>query len=105
MLMSRSAQLYVRAPNYSKFSSRYIIRAFVMSSLTNDGSKSSVGQLLYYLWNVATVLVLLNILISLFASAYSEVSFACPQTGRVPLHLTWTDCQRRRGRVSRFLCK
>ncbi|KAI0346876.1 calcium activated cation channel [Trametopsis cervina] len=31
------------------------------------------GLFLYYLWNVATVVILLNILISLFASAYDDV--------------------------------
>ena len=28
---------------------------------------------LYYFWNVATALVLINVLISLFSSAYSDV--------------------------------
>lgn len=31
---------------------------------------------LFYFWNVATALVLINVLISLFASAYSDVSRA-----------------------------
>ncbi|KAH9977639.1 calcium activated cation channel [Lactifluus volemus] len=54
-------QSLLQSPDYSKFSGRYIIRAFLC------------WPMLYYLWNVATVLVLLNILISLFASAYSDV--------------------------------
>lgn len=29
---------------------------------------------LYYFWNVVTALVLINVLISLFSSAYSDVS-------------------------------
>ncbi|KAI0036049.1 calcium activated cation channel [Vararia minispora EC-137] len=31
------------------------------------------GMILYYLWNVATVVILLNVLISLFSSAYDDV--------------------------------
>lgn len=31
---------------------------------------------LFYFWNVATALVLINVLISLFSSAYSDVSHA-----------------------------
>ncbi|KAM5535497.1 hypothetical protein V8D89_010834 [Ganoderma adspersum] len=34
---------------------------------------STAGLMLYYLWNVATAVILLNILISLFASAYEDV--------------------------------
>lgn len=34
---------------------------------------SPAGQILYYLWNVATALILLNVLISLFSSAYNDV--------------------------------
>ena len=30
---------------------------------------------LYYFWNVVTALVLINVLISLFSSAYSDVSY------------------------------
>lgn len=32
-----------------------------------------VGLGLYYLWNVATTVILLNILVSLFSSAYQDV--------------------------------
>jgi len=45
----------LQSPNYEKF------------------ANSPVGLALYYLWNLTTVVILLNVLISLFASAYSEV--------------------------------
>ncbi|KAG0709856.1 hypothetical protein DFH29DRAFT_841605 [Suillus ampliporus] len=45
----------LQSPNYEKFSS------------------SPVGLALYYLWNVTTAIILLNVLISLFSSAYSDV--------------------------------
>lgn len=37
---------------------------------------SPAGMTLFYFWNVATALVLINVLISLFSSAYSDVSHA-----------------------------
>ncbi|KAI0254847.1 hypothetical protein BJV78DRAFT_881185 [Lactifluus subvellereus] len=55
VVMHLMVQSLLQSPDYGKFAG------------------SSASQLLYYFWNVATVLVLLNILISLFASAYSEV--------------------------------
>ncbi|KAG2369676.1 hypothetical protein BDR07DRAFT_1388088 [Suillus spraguei] len=45
----------LQSPNYDRFSS------------------SPVGLTLYYLWNVTTAIILLNVLISLFSSAYAEV--------------------------------
>ncbi|OCH94327.1 calcium activated cation channel [Obba rivulosa] len=48
-------QALLQAPDYEMFAS------------------SVAGQILYYLWNVATAIVLLNVLISLFASAYEDV--------------------------------
>ncbi|KAJ7490323.1 calcium activated cation channel [Mycena galericulata] len=48
-------QALLQAPNYDKFSG------------------SPAGLTLYYLWGVITCLILLNILISLFSSAYSDV--------------------------------
>jgi hypothetical protein len=48
-------QSLLQSPNYDKFAG------------------STAGQTLYYFWNVATTIVLLNVLISLFASAYSDV--------------------------------
>ncbi|EMD40953.1 hypothetical protein CERSUDRAFT_111528 [Gelatoporia subvermispora B] len=48
-------QALLQAPDYSRF------------------DNSPAGQILYYLWNVATVVILLNVLISLFSSAYEDV--------------------------------
>jgi len=48
-------QSLLQAPNYDKFAG------------------SPAGMTLYYFWNVATALVLINVLISLFSSAYSDV--------------------------------
>ncbi|KIJ69974.1 hypothetical protein HYDPIDRAFT_104644 [Hydnomerulius pinastri MD-312] len=45
----------LQSPNYDKFAT------------------SPVGLTLYYLWNLSTAVILLNVLISLFSSAYSEV--------------------------------
>ncbi|KAH7930691.1 hypothetical protein BV22DRAFT_1139072 [Leucogyrophana mollusca] len=48
-------QALLQSPNYDKF------------------SISPVGLALYYLWNLVTAVILLNVLISLFSSAYSDV--------------------------------
>jgi len=48
-------QSLLQAPNYDKFAG------------------SPAGITLYYFWNVVTALVLINVLISLFSSAYSDV--------------------------------
>jgi len=45
----------LQAPNYDKFSG------------------SPIPLIFYYFWNVVTVLILINVLISLFSSAYSDV--------------------------------
>lgn len=45
----------LQSPNYDRFSG------------------SPVGLTLYYLWNVTTAIILLNVLISLFSSAYGDV--------------------------------
>ncbi|OJA19294.1 hypothetical protein AZE42_00451 [Rhizopogon vesiculosus] len=45
----------LQSPNYDRFSA------------------SPVGLALYYLWNITTAIILLNVLISLFSSAYSDV--------------------------------
>ncbi|KAF9226676.1 hypothetical protein BS17DRAFT_800677 [Gyrodon lividus] len=45
----------LQSPNYDKFAA------------------SPVGLTLYYLWNLTTAVILLNVLISLFSSAYSDV--------------------------------
>ncbi|KAI1796187.1 calcium activated cation channel [Ganoderma leucocontextum] len=49
-------QALLQAPNYDMFM-----------------GTSPAGLILYYLWNVATAVILLNVLISLFASAYEDV--------------------------------
>ncbi|EIW82309.1 hypothetical protein CONPUDRAFT_81817 [Coniophora puteana RWD-64-598 SS2] len=48
-------QALLQSPNYEKF------------------APSIAGLILYYFWNVVTALILLNVLISLFSSAYSDV--------------------------------
>ncbi|EGO02051.1 hypothetical protein SERLA73DRAFT_71198 [Serpula lacrymans var. lacrymans S7.3] len=56
---------------------RVIVHVLVQALLSSpDYAKfalSPVGQLLYYLWNLVTAVILLNVLISLFSSAYSDV--------------------------------
>jgi hypothetical protein len=54
-VMHAMVQSLLQAPNYEKF------------------ANSTAGITLYYFWNVATALVLINVLISLFSSAYSDV--------------------------------
>ncbi|KAI9467155.1 calcium activated cation channel [Lactarius psammicola] len=58
-------------------SSSVIIHVMVQSLLQSpDYDKfagSTAGQTLFYFWNIATIIVLLNVLISLFSSAYSDV--------------------------------
>ncbi|KAI0276307.1 hypothetical protein BGY98DRAFT_1090269 [Russula aff. rugulosa BPL654] len=55
VVMHIMVQSLLQAPNYDKFAG------------------SSAGMTLYYFWNVVTALVLINVLISLFSSAYSDV--------------------------------
>lgn len=45
----------LQSPNYERFSA------------------SPVGLVLFYFWNITTAIILLNVLISLFSSAYSDV--------------------------------
>jgi len=54
-VMHVMVQSLLQAPNYDKFAG------------------SPAGITLYYFWNVVTALVLINVLISLFSSAYSDV--------------------------------
>jgi len=58
-------------------SSSVIVHVMVQSLLQSpDYDKfagTAAGQILYYFWNVATTIVLLNVLISLFSSAYSDI--------------------------------
>ncbi|KAI0677344.1 hypothetical protein C8Q78DRAFT_1002340 [Trametes maxima] len=50
-----------------------LIQALLQSPNYEMFSPSPLGLTLYYLWNVATAVVLLNVLISLFSSAYEDV--------------------------------
>ncbi|KAF5363683.1 hypothetical protein D9756_000150 [Leucocoprinus leucothites] len=50
-----------------------LVQALLQSPDFGKFSSSPIGLLLYYFWNTITAIVLLNILISLFSSAYSEV--------------------------------
>ncbi|KAF8204720.1 calcium activated cation channel [Pholiota molesta] len=54
-IMNVLLQALLQSPDYGKFAS------------------SPTGLMLYYLWNAVTAIVLLNVLISLFSSAYSDV--------------------------------
>ncbi|KAF8076642.1 calcium activated cation channel [Lyophyllum atratum] len=55
VVIHQLVQALLQAPDYEKYSG------------------SPPGLLLYYLWNTVTAIVLLNVLISLFSSAYSDV--------------------------------
>ncbi|KXN86125.1 Calcium channel YVC1 [Leucoagaricus sp. SymC.cos] len=50
-----------------------LVQALLQSPDYERFSTSPIGLLLYYFWNTVTAVVLLNVLISLFSSAYSEV--------------------------------
>ncbi|KAF8897831.1 calcium activated cation channel [Infundibulicybe gibba] len=50
-----------------------LIQALLQSPNFDKFSSSSPGLVLFYLWNTVTAIVLLNVLISLFSSAYSDV--------------------------------
>ncbi|KAG6910952.1 hypothetical protein DXG01_006006 [Tephrocybe rancida] len=50
-----------------------LIQALLQSPDYNKFAGSLPGLILYYLWNTVTAIVLLNVLISLFSSAYSDV--------------------------------
>ncbi|KAI0363530.1 calcium activated cation channel [Pilatotrama ljubarskyi] len=51
-----------------------LIQALLQNPTYDMFESSPAGLTLYYLWNVATVIILLNVLISLFSSAYDDVS-------------------------------
>ncbi|KAK0462001.1 uncharacterized protein EV420DRAFT_140598 [Desarmillaria tabescens] len=65
-------QALLGSPNFDIFS-RYQIMSvmFFVSWLTYCCSSS--GLVMYYFWNVVTAIILLNVLISLFASAYQNI--------------------------------
>ncbi|KAF9076993.1 calcium activated cation channel [Rhodocollybia butyracea] len=50
-----------------------LVQALLASPDFSRYSGSSSGLTMYYLWNVVTVVILLNVLISLFSSAYQDV--------------------------------
>ncbi|KAF5387842.1 hypothetical protein D9615_000600 [Tricholomella constricta] len=50
-----------------------LVQALLQSPDYGKYSGSPPGLMLYYLWNTVTAIVLLNVLISLFSSAYSDV--------------------------------
>ncbi|KAJ3758886.1 calcium activated cation channel [Lentinula raphanica] len=50
-----------------------LVQALLQSPDFSRYASSPSGLVMYYLWNVVTVIVLLNVLISLFASAYQDV--------------------------------
>ncbi|KAI0053727.1 calcium activated cation channel [Auriscalpium vulgare] len=50
-----------------------MVQALLQSPDYDKFSVSPAGLILYYFWNVVTAIVLLNVLISLFSSAYSDV--------------------------------
>ncbi|KAF8165552.1 calcium activated cation channel [Crassisporium funariophilum] len=50
-----------------------LVQALLQSPDYEKFSASPTGLMLYYLWNAVTAIVLLNVLISLFSSAYSDV--------------------------------
>ncbi|KAF7970798.1 hypothetical protein HWV62_23086 [Athelia sp. TMB] len=50
-----------------------LVQALLQSPNYDRYAGSMAGMLLYYLWNVCSVVILLNVLISLFSSAYSDV--------------------------------
>jgi len=50
-----------------------LVQALLQSPNFERFSASPAGLILYYFWNVVTAIILLNVLISLFSSAYSDV--------------------------------
>jgi len=50
-----------------------LIQALLQAPDFDKPTVSGTSLVLYYLWNVATTVILLNVLISLFSSAYSDV--------------------------------
>ncbi|KAH9927239.1 uncharacterized protein B0H18DRAFT_1084767 [Fomitopsis serialis] len=50
-----------------------LIQALLQSPNYDMFANSTAGQWLYYGWNIATAVILINVLISLFSSAYDDV--------------------------------
>ncbi|KAJ7572505.1 hypothetical protein C8J56DRAFT_989280 [Mycena floridula] len=57
VVVNALVQSLLQSPDFQKFSD----------------SESPAGLILFYLWNVVTAIILLNVLISLFSSAYEDV--------------------------------
>ncbi|KAG8717126.1 hypothetical protein FRC08_008161 [Ceratobasidium sp. 394] len=51
-----------------------LLQALLQAPDFEQPSVSSFGLVLYYMWNVATTVILLNVLISLFSSAYDDIT-------------------------------
>ncbi|CAE6363046.1 unnamed protein product [Rhizoctonia solani] len=51
-----------------------LLQALLQAPDFEQPSVSNFGLILYYMWNVATTVILLNVLISLFSSAYDDIT-------------------------------
>ncbi|CEL63684.1 Calcium channel YVC1 OS=Saccharomyces cerevisiae (strain ATCC 204508 / S288c) GN=YVC1 PE=1 SV=2 [Rhizoctonia solani AG-1 IB] len=51
-----------------------LLQALLQAPDFENPAVSNFGLVLYYMWNVATTVILLNILISLFSSAYEDIT-------------------------------
>ncbi|CAE6433246.1 unnamed protein product [Rhizoctonia solani] len=51
-----------------------LLQALLQAPDFEQPATSNFGLVLYYMWNVATTVILLNILISLFSSAYEDIT-------------------------------
>ncbi|QRV72880.1 ion transport domain-containing protein [Ceratobasidium sp. AG-Ba] len=51
-----------------------LLQALLQAPDFEQPAVSNFGLVLYYMWNVATTVILLNVLISLFSSAYEDVT-------------------------------
>ncbi|KAF8311893.1 calcium activated cation channel [Clavulina sp. PMI_390] len=51
-----------------------LVQALLQSPDFESASESPVGLILYYFWSASVTVILLNVLVSLFSSAYSDVT-------------------------------
>ncbi|KAG9100296.1 hypothetical protein FRC07_010425 [Ceratobasidium sp. 392] len=51
-----------------------LLQALLQAPDFEQPSVSSFGLVLYYMWNISTTVILLNVLISLFSSAYEDIT-------------------------------
>ncbi|KAI0940130.1 hypothetical protein AcV5_001321 [Taiwanofungus camphoratus] len=86
-----------------------LVQALLQSPNYDMFSASAAGQTLYYLWNVATTIILLNVLISLFSSAYDDVSSFWIKSCKSTSHSRIGDAFEGRGgccsRIPHLLCR